>query len=95
MRSASSAAPARKTACIGRHKPGRQQSPLGELAAAASAEGYRAGAAPTPYHGYYYKILKGQGPKAPGGAFDYVVRGHMIGGFGSSPILPSTAIRAS
>ena len=36
---------------------------------------------PTPYHGYYYKILKGQGLDAPGGAYDYVVRGKMMGGF--------------
>ena len=36
---------------------------------------------PTPYHGCYYKILKGQGPDAPGGAYDYVVRGKMMGGF--------------
>ena len=60
---------------------GEQQSPLGELAATAAAEGYKAGAAPAPYHGYYYKVLKTQGAKAPGGAFDYVVRGNMIGGF--------------
>jgi len=60
---------------------GEQQSPLGELAAAAAAEGYKVGTSPTPYHGYYYKILKAQGPKATGGAFDYVVRGNMIGGF--------------
>jgi hypothetical protein len=33
------------------------------------------------YHGYYFKILKAQGPDAPGGAFDYVVKGNMIGGF--------------
>jgi len=31
--------------------------------------------------GYFYKILKKQGPNAPGGAYDYVVRGKMIGGF--------------
>jgi hypothetical protein len=60
---------------------GDQQSPLGELAAAAAAEGYKAGSSPTPFHGYYYKVLKAQGPKAPGGAFDYVVRGNMMGGF--------------
>ena len=60
---------------------GEQQSPLGELAAAAAAEGYKVGTSPTPYHGYYYKILKAQGPEASGGAFDYVVRGNMIGGF--------------
>ncbi len=34
-----------------------------------------------PYHGYYYKVLKAQGPDAEGGAFDYVVKGEMIGGF--------------
>jgi Protein of unknown function (DUF2950) len=60
---------------------GEPESPLGELAAAASAEGYRAGERPTPYHGYYYKILTRQGPSAQGGALDYVVRGKMIGGF--------------
>ena len=63
-------------------QPGEEQSPLGEFAASASAEGYRVGAGRNPYHGYYYRILKAQGPKAPGGAFDYVVRGQMIGGFG-------------
>ena len=35
----------------------------------------------TPYHGYYFKVLTRQGPNAPGGALDYVVRGNMIGGF--------------
>ena len=60
---------------------GQQQSPLGDLFAAASAEGYKPGAKPIPYHGYYYRILKGQGADAPGGAFDYVVKGKMIGGF--------------
>jgi hypothetical protein len=34
-----------------------------------------------PYHGYYYKILKAQGNNAPGGEYDYVVDGKMIGGF--------------
>src|SRR5262249_14328159 len=34
-----------------------------------------------PYHGYYFKVLKKQGPAAPGGAMDYVVKGIMIGGF--------------
>ncbi|MGY3617685.1 DUF2950 domain-containing protein [Bradyrhizobium sp. USDA 10063] len=61
----------------------RDQSPLGELAAQAAAEGYKAGAeGGTPYHGYYFRILKGQGPNAPGGAVNYVVKGKMIGGFG-------------
>lgn len=61
----------------------RDQSPLGELAAQAAAEGYKAGAeGGAPYHGYYFRILKGQGPNAPGGAMNYVVKGKMIGGFG-------------
>ncbi|MBW7973915.1 DUF2950 domain-containing protein [Bradyrhizobium sp. BR 10289] len=56
-------------------------SPLGPLAAQASSEGYKAGEGMTPYHGYYFRILKGQGPDAPGGAINYVVKGKMIGGF--------------
>jgi hypothetical protein len=36
---------------------------------------------PIPYYGYYYRILKAQGKNAPGGAYDYVVKGKMIGGF--------------
>lgn len=36
---------------------------------------------PIPYHGYYYRILKKQGKHAAGGAFDYMVNGHMVGGF--------------
>jgi len=36
----------------------------------------------TPYHGYYFHILKAQGPDAAGGAQAYVVKGEMIGGFG-------------
>ena len=56
-------------------------SPLGPLAAQASSEGYKAGEGMTPYHGYYFRILKGQGPDAPGGALNYVVKGKMIGGF--------------
>ncbi|RQH13069.1 DUF2950 domain-containing protein [Bradyrhizobium sp. RP6] len=56
-------------------------SPLGALAAQASSEGYKAGEGMTPYHGYYFRILKAQGPDAPGGAMNYVVKGKMIGGF--------------
>jgi hypothetical protein len=57
------------------------ESPLGELAASAAAEGYRVGQQRAPYHGYYYKVLSRQGPNASGGALDYIVRGRMIGGF--------------
>ena len=62
--------------------PDGDESPLGELAAKASAEGYKVGSGePQPYHGYYYRILTRQGPNAPGGEMDYVVNGKMIGGF--------------
>ncbi|WJR79781.1 DUF2950 domain-containing protein [Bradyrhizobium sp. NP1] len=62
--------------------PDGDESPLGELAAEASAEGYKVGSGePQPYHGYYYRILTRQGPNAPGGELDYVVNGKMIGGF--------------
>jgi hypothetical protein len=61
--------------------PGAEESPLGELFAAASRQGYRAGEGRAPYHGYYYKILTSQGPAAAGGVADYVVNGKMIGGF--------------
>jgi len=57
--------------------PGEEESPLGELFAAAS----RTGKGHAPFRGYYYKILTKQGPTALGGAADYVVRGKMIGGF--------------
>jgi hypothetical protein len=60
---------------------GEEQSPLGDLFAEASRQGYRAGEGRTPYHGYYFKMLTKQGPAAAGGAADYVVNGKMIGGF--------------
>jgi hypothetical protein len=61
---------------------GEDISPLGELVARATKEGYATGGERTPFHGYYFRILKRQGPKAVGGEIDYVVRGKMIGGFG-------------
>ena len=61
---------------------GEDESPLGELFAAATKQGYHAGEGRSPYHGYYYRILTKQGPAATGGAHDYVVKGRMIGGFG-------------
>jgi DUF2950 family protein len=64
-------------------KPGERPSPLGPLVGEARAAGYRRaqGGGPTPYHGYLYRPLSAQGPDAPGGAYDFVVKGHMIGGF--------------
>jgi hypothetical protein len=61
--------------------PGEEASPLGELVAQATTEGYAIGGERAPFHGYYYKILTRQGPMAAGGEVDYVVRGKMIGGF--------------
>ena len=62
---------------------GEPQSPLGALVTRATGEGYQGkqGAGPRPYHGYYFRMLKAQGPNAAGGAMNYVVRGRMIGGF--------------
>jgi hypothetical protein len=64
-------------------EPGEAASPLGPLVANARGEGYRKGEGgkPVAYHGYYFRILKAQGPEAPGGAYDYVVNGQMLGGF--------------
>jgi DUF2950 family protein len=60
---------------------GEDASPLGELVAEATAQGYRAGGGRAPFHGYYFKILTKQGAAAPGGELEYVVHGKMIGGF--------------
>ncbi|HMD31550.1 MAG TPA: DUF2950 domain-containing protein [Candidatus Acidoferrales bacterium] len=53
--------------------------PVGEAVAKAIEQGYSGKV--EPYHGYYFKILKGQGPAAPLGQLDYVIQGAMIGGF--------------
>jgi len=53
--------------------------PIGEKIAQAIEQGYNLKA--EPYHGYFFKILKGQGPAAPLGQLDFVVKGVMIGGF--------------
>ena len=52
--------------------------PVGEAAAKALEQGYAAG---QPYHGYFFKVLKGQGPEAQLGEMDFVLNGAMIGGF--------------
>ncbi|HEX9079501.1 MAG TPA: DUF2950 domain-containing protein [Desulfuromonadaceae bacterium] len=66
--------------------PGEKESPLGILVARAKEEGYmkphKAGEkGPRPFHGYYFKILKKQGPRASGGKFNYVINGNMVAGF--------------
>jgi hypothetical protein len=62
-----------------RGSDGSWQGPVGEGIARVIAEGYTDKS--EPYHGYYYKVLTGQGPDAPMGEMDFVVGGAMIGGF--------------
>jgi hypothetical protein len=70
-----------------RAAPGEKMSPLGELVAQARMEGYKKEKAtfkeemPIPFHGYYFKILTRQGKNAPGGRYNYIINGNMVGGF--------------
>jgi len=61
-------------------KEGEEESPLGPLVAQAAKEGY-VNPDLQPFRGYYFKVLKGQGKHADGGAYNYVVKGEMILGF--------------
>jgi hypothetical protein len=61
------------------HSDGTWAGPIGDKIARAIEQGYTSSA--EPYHGYFFKVLKGQGPAAPLGEIDYVVNGIMIGGF--------------
>ena len=60
---------------------GTWEGPVGEGIAKALEQGYTKKDKPQPFHGYYFKVLKGQGPAAPLGQMDFVVGGAMIGGF--------------
>jgi len=65
-------------------KEGEEPSPLGPALAQAKKEGYsgkKSDDKPVPFYGYFYRILKAQGKNAAEGAYDYVVKGKMIGGF--------------
>jgi Protein of unknown function (DUF2950) len=59
---------------------GTSGGPIGEAVAKAITEGYTF-EKQAPFHGYYFKVLKGQGASAPLGRLDYVINGAMIGGF--------------
>lgn len=64
---------------------GEDLSPLGSFVADAASGGYdltKHGAGHLPFHGYLFRILKGQGEAAPGGRYNYVINGNMIAGFG-------------
>ena len=60
---------------------GQPESPIGPLVAHAAAAGYTQGVQPTPFYGYFFRILTAQGANAKGGAKSYVVNGKMTGGF--------------
>ena len=75
--------PGKKNGLYWQAKQGEPQSPLGPIMTRARSEGYQGkpSTTPSPYHGYYYRILTAQGKDAPGGAYSYFVKGKMIGGF--------------
>ena len=75
--------PGKKNGLYWDSKAGEPQSPLGPITVQARGEGYQGNTSggPVPYHGYYYRILTAQGKDAAGGAYSYLVKGKMIGGF--------------
>jgi len=72
--------PGKKDGLVWKNADGTPGGPISEAIARAIEEGYSANAG-SGYHGYYFKVLKGQGPAAPLGELDYVIKGMMIGGF--------------
>ena len=71
--------PGKRDGLAWKNEDGSWGGPIGEGIAKALTQGYSKRT--EPYHGYYYKILKGQGPDAPLGKMDFMVKGVMIGGF--------------
>lgn len=71
--------PGKRDGLAWQNSDGSEGGPIGETIAKAIEEGYSSKS--EPYHGYYFKTLKGQGPAAPLGQLDYVTDGVMIGGF--------------
>jgi hypothetical protein len=61
--------------------PGEKPSPLGPLVAEAQSKGYVKEKKPAPYHGYFFRMLTEQGKDAHGGAYSYLVKDKMVGGF--------------
>ena len=72
--------PGKRDGLYWQNEDGTPGGPIGEAVARAIVEGYSA-AGGSGYHGYHFKVLKGQGPAAPLGQLDYVIEGLMIGGF--------------
>lgn len=73
--------PGKQDGLAWKNADGTWEGPVGEEIAKALEQGYTEKNKPQPYHGYYFKILKGQGPAAPLGELDFVISGAMIGGF--------------
>ena len=73
------ATPGKQDGLAWQNADGTWEGPIGEKIAQAIEQGYTPKA--DPYHGYFFKVLKGQGPAAPLGQLDYVIKGVMIGGF--------------
>ena len=71
--------PGKQDGLYWKNADGTSAGPIGDEVAKALEEGYTSGKGG--FHGYYFKILKGQGPAAPNGAINYVIEGVMIGGF--------------
>jgi len=77
--------PGKKDGLFWQAKEGEEESPMGPLVAGAAQEGYTKktkSKTPSPFQGYYFRILTAQGQHAPGGAYDYTVKGNMGLGFG-------------
>jgi hypothetical protein len=75
--------PGRRDGLYWPDEPGTEASPYGETIARASLTGYSLDGVdvePEPLEGYYFVILQGQGPDAPGGAFSYMVGDNMVAG---------------
>ena len=73
--------PGKQDGLAWKNADGTWEGPVGEEIAKALEQGYTEKNKPQPYHGYYFKVLKGQGPAAPLGELDFVIKGAMIGGF--------------
>jgi hypothetical protein len=71
--------PGKQDGLAWRNPDGTWGGPIGEGVASALEDGYVDKR--KPFHGYYFKVLKGQGPDAALGQLDYVIEGAMIGGF--------------
>lgn len=73
--------PGKQDGLAWKNEDGTWDGPIGENIAKALAQGYSEKDKPQPFHGYYFKVLKGQGPSAPLGELDFVIKDAMIGGF--------------